>query len=54
MFGEPFEDKVKQMAWTDILTSEPKLIEIVFLMAHQPENVGFLKYVHPQILKMIY
>lgn len=54
LHGQPFEDQVQRLVWPVILGSEPLLMEIVFWMAHQPENAGFLKHVNGQILSMIY
>ena len=52
--GQPFEEQVKRLVWPVITKSDPKLLEIVCQMAHQPENAGFLKYVNPQILTLVY
>ena len=52
--GEPYEDKVRSLDWPMILANERELMEIVFQMAHQPENAAFLKYVDPQILTLTY
>jgi len=52
--GEPFEEKVHQLMWPMIMGRDPQIIEIVFEMAHQPENAGFLKHVNAQILTMVY
>ena len=52
--GQPFEERVKRLVWPVIMKSDPKLVDIVFQMAHQPENAGFLKCVNPQILTLVY
>jgi len=52
--GHPFEEQMRRMNWPMILASERELMDIIFRMAHQPENARFLKYVDQQILTLVY
>ena len=51
---KPFAERLQAMDWPRILSSSPRIMDIIFRMAHQPENAGFLKYVDQQILTLVY
>ena len=52
--GQPYEEQVRQLSWSEFYILRKAQTDIVFHMAHQPENAGFMKYLDQSILMNIY
>ncbi len=52
--GQPYEKLVEGLDWDNSAMNNDLLKQIVFHMAHQPENVPFLKHVDEDVLLMLF